>query len=497
MQLHIRASPTHRFIDLRCARKIVSDSARVIVALAGALSAAMGALLRCSSRSSMTLSTKTLPSPHGLFRGALLAFVLILILVVPAAPVRAQGETTGTVVGGITQGKPLPGAVVSIRGTGRADTTDQEGVFVLTAVPAGRQVLEARHPRLTRLGLAPLQQEVEVGVGDTTRVKLPVPGAGSFVDQFCPDSAAGSAERGAFAGQLVHVGTGRPLGGVRLRVAWLDSVRLPAGREPSTGARLSRTDSAGRFTVCGVPAGSTIQALVGAGGSGRLTDVFRMPEDGFLHRRIAYRTRGERPPSGNNDSLLSTRSTAPDSADFVLPPLTVPIETGETMAGFRRRRKNRDGHFFTREEILSTDPVRLSDVFRHRSLPEVDVEFDPDSRSNPYRVRLFDPNSGWQSWCAPGLVVDGRVIPRKWIEKGLRSVNDFDPSEIEAMEVYWKKAEVPSSLEEGASSEPEGHEPTEPIFQGGDPTGRPLKDGWRPDCGAILLWTGEGGQPDG
>jgi len=181
-----------------------------------------------------------------------------------------------------------------VRGGSAADTTDRDGNYLLSGVPAGTRIVEARHPRLTRPGLTPLQHTVEVRAGETVRLDLPVP---------------------------------HPLPSTR--IAWSDSA---AGPQPDTGSRLVRTDSAGRFTVCGVPRGSAVQALVGTGRYGRLTGTVRIPYSGFLSREITYSTSG-----GARDSTAERAGeellAGPDSTAFVLEPLNVRIQRNG-LAGF-------------------------------------------------------------------------------------------------------------------------------------------------------------------
>lgn len=271
---------------------------------------------------------------------------------------------------------------------------------------------------------------------------------------------------------------------VPIRVAWSDSV---AGGASRTGSRLVRTDDGGRFTVCGIPSASRVQALVGTGRYGRRTGVFMMPDDGFLSREFTYVLPDAPIPDAGADTARAAKVPEPDSARYVLPPLEVPIPPETVLEAFRRRRENRQGHFFTGDEITETDPTWLSDVFRNRGIFEVNVEFEPDASPGPYRIGLFDPDSGRRTWCRPNLVVNGRPVPRAW------SLNDFLPEEIAAMEVYWIRNETPLSFRQGVAPDLARLGAGNPAFRGGEaegpPTSRPVSDDFFRDCGAILLWT--------
>lgn len=394
----------------------------------------------------------------------------------------AAGQEAGSVRGRLTQGEPLDGALISVRGTRRRDTTDRQGRFLLTEVPAGRQVVEARHPRLTRLGLAPLRQSVDVRPGDTVRVDLAVPGVRSFIDQFCADTLEDdSRATGAFLGRVIHRDDGRPLGRVQVRVAWVDST---AGPDDRMASRLVRTDSAGRFTVCGIPPGSTLQALVGTGEYGQRTELFRMSEDGFLVRRLAYSV-----PRDTGGSVVETwgQTDVPapsDSTVTVLPPLTVPIESEGFLPGFLHRRETREGYFLTRKEIVEADPAVLPQVFQKGSYPAVDVGHLGES------LQLFDPDSPKRMWCNPTLVIDGRInrwgTPRVWHE----------PERVLAMEVYWFDGEIPRTLRQGPSPDLRRLDAAPPTFQGGDGRIDMSNTVFAPDCGAILIWTRLEAEPE-
>lgn len=270
-------------------------------------------------------------SPFATFRSRVLgglpaALTLVGLLATPlAARQEAAADPSGAVRGRLVRGQPLSGAVVTVRGTAVADTTDASGAFLLAGVPPGPRVVEARHPQLARLGLAPLEQTVRVTAGDTVFLPLAVPSARAFRSRLCPDSGEKGRGDGVFVGKLVRRETGRPLPGVRVRVAWRDPAS-PSGA--GSGGRLVRADSVGRFVACGIPPGSVLQALIGTGEAGRRTDIFRMPENGYLVRRIAYGEAEEPAAAAPDTAEPWPLPNLPADVPVIVPPLRVPIEGG-------------------------------------------------------------------------------------------------------------------------------------------------------------------------
>ncbi|MGD2124236.1 MAG: TonB-dependent receptor, partial [Gemmatimonadota bacterium] len=92
------------------------------------------------------------------------AFALLAFVTPQGLSAQAQGTIRGTVSNAQT-GEPIAGAQVSIRGTGLGMITNNEGVYILTNVPAGR--LEVR---VEFIGLAAGAQTVEVAPGQTVTV---------------------------------------------------------------------------------------------------------------------------------------------------------------------------------------------------------------------------------------------------------------------------------------------------------------------------------------
>lgn len=121
----------------------------------------------------------------------------------------------------------------------------------------------------------------------------------------------------------------------------------------------------------------------------------------------------------------------------------------DPLSGFRRRRREERGVFLDRSQIEERQPRQVSDLFRR--IPGIQVEHG-DPAGPGLRMRRFG------SRCEPLIYLDGVPAP------GLR-IDFLMPAELAALEVYRGAAELP--------------------LQFGRPTQR---------CGAIIIWTREGGR---
>src|SRR5688572_25503978 len=94
--------------------------------------------------------------------------VLVLSLLL-AVPQFAQAQATGTVSGVVTGtgNRPLAGASVAVAGTTRGTTTNAQGQYTITAVPAG-----SRTVRATFAGYAEQNRTVTVAAGQTATVNI-------------------------------------------------------------------------------------------------------------------------------------------------------------------------------------------------------------------------------------------------------------------------------------------------------------------------------------
>ena len=90
--------------------------------------------------------------------------------------VHAQGRVSGRVTAA-EDGRPIPGASVSVIGTNRGAVTDTAGRYRIADVPSGSRQIRAR-----LLGFTGVTQTVEVPAGDSITVDFQLTAANAVVD---------------------------------------------------------------------------------------------------------------------------------------------------------------------------------------------------------------------------------------------------------------------------------------------------------------------------
>ncbi len=119
---------------------------------------------------------------------------------------------------------------------------------------------------------------------------------------------------------------------------------------------------------------------------------------------------------------------------------------------FRRRKALGNGYFITPEEIERQDPENPSDLLRR--VPGIDVEPYQAGGNTDIRVVRAALN------CRPTFYLNGALWPRHHID-------ELSREQILALEIYRGSAETPPQFMQGRSR-----------------------------CGAIVIWTRQGGQED-
>jgi hypothetical protein len=157
----------------------------------------------------------------------------------------------------------IPGARVSVAGVSLAESTREDGGFILSRFPPGPQTVEVSSPGYPLKSLA-----IQVKGGET-----------SSVDLYLLDTA----NVGSVEGKVFDVGTGEPVLDARVTVE-------------GTGCA-AVTDSAGRYVMENVPAGMN-KMLVSHDGYLRAYTVVRLVKDWAVTANLYLRKTASKPTSG-------------------------------------------------------------------------------------------------------------------------------------------------------------------------------------------------------
>jgi hypothetical protein len=116
-----------------------------------------------------------------------------LALLFGVGSVPASAQQTGTVRGRVvaaTNLRPLPGAQVSVPGTGRGSLSNAQGEFLIVGVPAGTQTV-----RVQMLGFGTQEQPVTVAPGQAATAEFRMAEEALALDEVVVTGTAGSARR--------------------------------------------------------------------------------------------------------------------------------------------------------------------------------------------------------------------------------------------------------------------------------------------------------------
>lgn len=201
---------------------------------------------------------------------------------------------------------------------------------------------------------------------------------------------------------LLLLAAAAPVVGAQSRATLIGSVRDSTGAalplvQLAVGETRAITDTAGRFTLTGLPGGTT---------------------------SVVVRRLGFAPTTGQ----IELEDGRTDSIHFVLvvlparlPGLVADAEARERMrlADFYRHRASGHGYYFNRRQIDSIRVNRLSDVMRR--IPGINLV--PD-RTGRLQLRMSRSGS-----CTPDFWIDGQ-------RAAFLNVDDVPLGDVEALEVY-------------------------------------------------------------
>lgn len=365
---------------------------------------------------------------------------------------------------------PLRNARVFLDGTQFATRSGDDGRFVIGEVPPGTYGLSVAHARFDSLQLPSPSASVSLRADEETVASLAGPSTATIVARDCTaqEQAAG---RSMIRGRVLDASSGDPAIDARVLVTW-NHMETSGSRPVGVTERraITRTDSAGRYDLCGLPDGVRLTALVTVDERRSAPVQVVLPDDQINVLDIAI----------GNPTVVAAAEPAKPSAGAV----RVTAPRNRAMQEFERRRRRGNGVYMTRAQVDRQHASRLTDLLR--TMPGVSVT---PSESGALVVELrrtrqytFNPQAGARpdsgappptlpdqvggplalKKCPAGFLVDGLPIDNS----GSADV-DVHPEMVEAIEVY-AGGQVP--IEYAARNS---------------------------DCGLVMIWTRNfAGRPD-
>jgi hypothetical protein len=181
--------------------------------------------------------------------------------------IRGQGSIRGVAHDSLLRA-PLAGAEVWVRGTTQRAVTDSAGRFRFDTVAEGRHLLVLSHPGLDSVGLFNLAAAVTVETGRVTTASLATPSLGTIWSRRCPEPLEPGADSGVVLGVVTDAATGNLLAGAVVVGTWVVLAQRGVNVTTEDRAVVTRTDSVGAYTACGLSTDATVHARAyGAGDS--------------------------------------------------------------------------------------------------------------------------------------------------------------------------------------------------------------------------------------
>jgi hypothetical protein len=273
---------------------------------------------------------------------------------------RTLVSEVGTVRGTVhdsTRMLGLSDAHVFLDGTQYTSRSSIGGTFSIANVPPGTYTLSVTHPRFDSLHARAPSASVTVRGGEEAIASLSGPSVKTIIDRDCTAyerTNGGGMVRGSVTDSL----TGAPAIDALVTVLW-NRPDVVAQRAAVVSERhaVTRTDSAGRYVMCGLP--SEVRLTVQAAAVGRRSDIRPLMLAGS---DLAV-----------HDLEIGTATVVASAVDRAKPqaPVVSPTPVNRAMRDFERRRRRGNGSFLTRTQIDKSNASRLTDLLRR--MPSVTV----------------------------------------------------------------------------------------------------------------------------
>jgi carboxypeptidase family protein len=365
-----------------------------------------------------------------------------------------------------TRMRPLGGARVFVDGTQFATQSAADGSYTIAQVPPGTYSVAVVHPRFDSLSIVAPSATVALRGNEESVAQLAGPSAATIIQRDCAAEER-TAGRAVLRGHVRDGFKSGPAIDAQVTVTWnhlQTSVGAPVG--VSERRLVTRTDSAGRYDICGLPDGVRLTALVTSDDRRSAPVQLILPADEVSVIDMVV----------GRPTVVASAESAPVVA-AVAPVAVAPrASRNRAMAEFERRRRRGNGEYLTREQIDRMHASRLTDLLR--TLPGVTVEAN-ESGALVVELRrskslTFEPvpvarNDSTVSPATAAAQMSGQLSVRKCpasfqvdglaIDGGATVDIEVRPETIEAIEVY-SGGQVP--IEVGAHNA---------------------------ECGVVLIWT--------
>ena len=251
----------------------------------------------------------------------------------------------------------LSDARVFLDGTQYTSRSSVGGTFSITNVPPGTYTLSVTHPRFDSLHTRAPSASVTVQGGEEAVASLAGPSVKTMIDRDCTAyerTNGGGMVRGSVTDSL----TGAPAIDALVTVLW-NRPEVVARRTAVVSERhaVTRTDSAGRYVICGLP--SEVRLTVEAAAAGRRSaakPLLLLASGDLAVHDLAI---------GTATVVASAGRPTPQAA------AVSPTPINRAMRDFERRRRRGNGSFLTRAQIDKSNASRLTDLLRR--MPSVTV----------------------------------------------------------------------------------------------------------------------------
>ena len=149
------------------------------------------------------------------------------------------------------RGRPLAGAVITVAGTDRRDTTDERGRFAFDSMAAGTLAVLVQHVSLDSIGYPALTRRFHI-TGDNDDLLIAIPSLRTVWGAACGGEP--KRDSGLVYGTINNALTRGPVANARVELSWIE-----VQYDKRTGLRQRRhrvetaTNDKGTYVVCGVP----------------------------------------------------------------------------------------------------------------------------------------------------------------------------------------------------------------------------------------------------